>query len=280
MNPALKVLQLKARQQVYTLLSGQNLSKLYGEGYDFSELREYQIGDDIKKINWMVSAKLGKPYIKEYHANRELSVVVAAFMDGSLYFGSKHSSCVDAKQKTLTEVASILGYAAQQNGDLFTGIHYTQDKSTSTPTSKQRYHVEQFSKTLYESSLLHSMLDYTDAAQNLFFRLQKPSLLFVLGDFLEDIDLSILSQKHEIVAIIVRNREEEFPKKLAEVTLKSPKSGSILKTYFGKKSIENYKKRLDENDTRTLSHFEKYGIRHTKIYTDEKVMQELISLFV
>jgi len=60
MNLALKALQLKARHQVYTLLSGHNLSKLHGEGYDFSELREYQMGDDIRKINWMITAKLGK----------------------------------------------------------------------------------------------------------------------------------------------------------------------------------------------------------------------------
>jgi uncharacterized protein (DUF58 family) len=61
---ALKALQLKAKRQVYTLLSGNNLSKLHGEGYDFSELREYQMGDDIRKINWMITAKLGKPYVK------------------------------------------------------------------------------------------------------------------------------------------------------------------------------------------------------------------------
>ncbi len=63
MHTALKALQLKARHQVYTLLSGHNLSKLYGEGYDFSELREYLVGEDIRKINWTISAQLGGPYI-------------------------------------------------------------------------------------------------------------------------------------------------------------------------------------------------------------------------
>ena len=127
MNAAIKALQLKARHQVYTLLSGHNLSKLHGEGYDFSELREYQIGDDIRKINWTITAKLGKPYIKELHANRELSVVVAAFMDASLYFGPGN-----AKQEKLTEVATLLGYAAQQNSDLFTGLSYTQESTNTT----------------------------------------------------------------------------------------------------------------------------------------------------
>jgi uncharacterized protein (DUF58 family) len=138
MSTALKVLQLKARHQVYTLLSGHNLSKLHGEGYDFSELREYQIGDDIRKINWTITAKLGKPYIKELHANRELSVVVAVFMDGSLYYGTGN-----AKQIKLTEIATLLGYAAQQNADMFTGISYAQDRTNSTVPTKQIYHIEQ-----------------------------------------------------------------------------------------------------------------------------------------
>ena len=84
-----RALQIRARHQVYTLLSGNNLSKLHGEGYDLSELREYQPGDDVRKINWIITAKQGKPYVKELHANRELSVVIAAMMGGSLWFGDR-----------------------------------------------------------------------------------------------------------------------------------------------------------------------------------------------
>ena len=200
MNTALKALQLKARHQVYTLLSGHNLSKLHGEGYDFSELQEYQMGDDIRKINWTITAKLGKPYIKELHANRELSVVVVALMDGSLYFGSGN-----AKQTKLTEVATILGYAAQQNADLFTGISYEQDHTNVTPPTKQLYHIEQFSKTLFEASLLSTKINYNISMQDLFKRVHKPSLVFVIGDFLEEVDLSLLAQKHEVIAIIIRD---------------------------------------------------------------------------
>ena len=235
MNQSFKALQLKARHQVYTLLSGHNLSKLHGEGYDFSELREYQMGDDIRKINWTITAKLGKPYIKELHANRELSVVVSTLMDGSLYFGR-----VNAKQSKLTEVATLLGYAAQQNNDLFTGICYEEDRSTATPPTKQLYHIEQFSKTLFDASLLGTSLNYAPAIQDLFKRVHKPSLLFVLGDFLDEVDLSLLAQRHEVIVIIIRDREEESPKKLGEVTLSSPQDSSKIDTYFGKKSKEKY----------------------------------------
>lgn len=270
-----KALQLKARHQVYTLLSGQNLSKLHGEGYDFSQLREYQVGDDIRKINWTITAKMGKPYIKELHANRELSVVVCALMDGSLYFGSGNT-----KQKKLTEVATLLGYAAQQNSNLFTGLCYTQEACSSTPPTKQLYHIEQFSRSLFEAPLLHTTLDCSAALQDLFKRIHKPSLLFVLGDFLEEVDLSLLAQRHEVIAIIIRDREEEMPKKLAEVTLSSPKVAKKMETYFGQRSIEKYLTKLKENDEKLDEHFARYDIRSVKIFTTDETVSQLLRLFM
>ena len=274
MNTALKALQLKARHQVYTLLSGHNLSKLHGEGYDFSELREYQMGDDIRKINWTITAKLGKPYIKELHANRELSIVVSPLMDGSLYFGSSN-----AKQKKLTEVATILGYLAQQNADLFTGVAYLQPQTISTPPTKQLYHIERFSKAIYEASLLDTKLSYKESIENLFQRIHKPSLLFILGDFLEEIDLSLLAQKHEVIAIIIRDEAEESPQKLGEVTLLNPQNQQKKETYFAKKSIQQYIKQLNIHDQKREEHFATYGIRSVKILTNEDVVRRLMGLF-
>jgi len=274
MNTAFKALQLKARHQGYTLLNGKNFSKLQGEGYDFFELREYQVGDDIRKINWIITAKLGKPYIKELHSDREISIVVATLMDGSFYFGTgKH------KQAKLTEVASTLAYATQKNEDLFTGISYIQNKTISTPPTKQLYHIEEFSKTLYDASLLGTVLDINISLQDLFKRVHKPSLIFVIGDFLEYVDLSLLAQKHEVIAIIVRDKAEEAPVKLKEITLLNPRNNNEMETYFGKKSIQQYLTRLKENDKNLIQHFTNHDIRHVKISTDEGIVERLVSLF-
>jgi uncharacterized protein (DUF58 family) len=280
MNSTLKTLQLKARDQVYTLLSGHNLSKLHGEGYDFAELREYQVGDDVRNINWMITAKLGKPYIKELHADRELSVVVATLMDANLYFGSKNSDMANSKQIKLTEVATLLGYATLQNSDLFTGVIYTQKQTYSTPPTKQLYHIDEFSKTLFTTSLLGTSLDISASMDDLFRRIYKPSLVFVLGDFLEEVDLSLLAQKHEVIAIIIRDRKEENPPNLGQITLLNPKDGAKMDTYFGKKSIEKYLKKLQENDKKLTTHFSKYGIKYVKITTEESIVKKLVSLFI
>jgi len=273
-NTHVKALQLKARHQVYTLLSGHNLSKLHGEGYDFAELREYQIGDDIRKINWTITAKLGKPYIKELHANRELSIVVATFMDGSMYFGQNNK-----KQEKLAEVATILGYAAYQNADLFTGISYLEESVKSSVPSKQIYEIEHFSTQLFQCNVLNTSLRYKEAVRDLFKRLHKPSLLFVLSDFLEELDLSLLAQKHEVIAIIIRDRAEEFPEKLGEVNLTDPKTGAKLDTYFANKSIQEYQKKLFAHDQKQQEHFSRYDIRSLTIFTDEEVIGKLIPLF-
>jgi len=279
MTTHLKALQLKARHQVYTLLSGHNLSKLYGEGYDFAGLREYQMGDDIRKINWIITAKLSKPHIKELHANRELSVVVAAFMDASLYFGLKNSTNENDKQKKLTEVATVLALAAQHSGDLFMGLSYTQSQTYITVPTKQVYHIEQFSKILYETPLLHTSLNTSLATDDLFRRIHKPSLLFVLGDFLKEVDLSLLAQKHELIAIVIRNKEEESPRKLGEISFSNPHNDTKLDTYFSHNSIKSYIARLKENDDKLMAHFRRYNIRFVKIYTEDEVVGKLIKLF-
>ena len=275
MSLALRTLQLKAKYQVYTLLAGNNLSKMHGEGYDFSELREYQIGDDVRKINWMITAKLGKPYIKELHSNRELSVVVAAMMDGGLYFGEDN-----LKQKKITEIASILGYSSQHNSDLFTGFNFHSDTYTVTPPTKQLYHIENFSRELYELDVLQTTLNYKKAVQTLFSQIHKRSLLFVIGDFMEPIDLSLLAQKHEVIAIIIRHREEEHPKRLGEVILDNPCNDQSLNIYFTTSSIQHYLAKLKEHDEVLNAHFMKYDIKYLKIFTDEEPVEKLARLFI
>jgi len=268
---ALKALQLKAKDQVYTLLAGQHLSKLQGEGYDFSLLREYQIGDDIRKIHWLHTAKMGKPYIKEFHSNRELCVAVCAFMDGGLYFGKDHT-----KQKKLSEVSMLLGYLVEYNADLFTGIAYTQKQTFQTPPTKQRYLIESFNQSIFEAPLMHTKLHYPSLIQNLFERLSKPSLLFVLGDFMEEIDLSLLAQRHQIIAIIIRDEEEESPRVWGESRLQNPQNAQILESYFGKKSIKQYLKYFHAHEAKRKAHFEHYGIHSIKILCKDNIVEKLL----
>lgn len=259
---------------MYRLLSGNFLSSLHGEGYDFAGLREYQIGDDIRKINWTITAKLNRPYIKELHTNKELSIVVASLMDGSLYFKSGN-----AKQDKITEIATILGYASQNSNDLFRGVIYTQNEIYSTPPTKQLYHIEEFSHRLFDSYLLNTTLDRQRAIDELFGRVERRSLIFILSDGLEYIDLSLLAQKHEVVAITVRDKEEIDPSVWREATLQNPQNGDKIDRYFNKRAIRKYLKKLQAHDERQKEHYGVYNISNITIATDDDSVVSLMRLF-
>ena len=269
-----KALQLKAKTEVHSSRLGEHLSRYHAQGHDFAELREYHAGDDIRKIHWMTTAKLGKPYIKEFHAHRELSIVLAVFMDASLYFGSGN-----AKQERLCEIASLLGYATIAHNDLFQGFCYTQEHNYSTPPSKQAYDVAQFTQNLFELPLLGTTLDYKQSLQMLFQSIPRPSLLFILSDCLEEIDLSLLAQKHEVVVICIRDEAEHSQEALGEVTLSNPHNHSHKEQTMGKKSIANYLAILDKHDQASQNKWRQNNIRHLCLTTQENVLAKLLAFF-
>jgi len=275
MSYAFKALQLKARHQALSLLAGQSLSKRQGEGYDFAQLREYQRGDEVRKIQWTITAKLGKPYIKELHANKELHIVVATLSDAGLYFATDKS-----KEGMLCHIASILAYASIGQNDLFTGLAYKEAYSYASMPSKEPFIVEEFAKALFDSELLGTKLDKQNAVKDMFLRITKPSLVFVLGDFLDEVDLGVLAQKHEVLAIVIRHREEENPKNLGEISLNNPYDGTLLNTYFGKKTRKQFDAKRQAHDAKMFEHFSAQGIRYVKICSDEDPLAKLMALFI
>ena len=108
-----KRILLKSKKQVYGDMLGNNASLFQGEGFEFAELREYVYGDDVRKIDWKTTAKLGKPFVKIYKEERELNVVVVSMLGGSVYFGT-----VKQKSDVIAEVVATLGFSAVKNSDL------------------------------------------------------------------------------------------------------------------------------------------------------------------
>lgn len=269
-----KLIEIRAKERLYALLSGNHLSKIYGEGYDFGELREYQIGDDIRKINWTITAKMQKPYIKELYSNRELSIVIAPIISPSLHFGEEGSRDIRVKQKIITEITALLGYATHHHQDLFTGIYFFNNKSYLTPPTKEIYNIKKFTEDIYTKEVLNSSLDYNQIATEIFTKVINRSIIFIIGDFLDKIELSTLSQKHEVIVIIVRDRGEEILKPLGEAIIQNPstKTESRDRPF----SYSNYRKKLKEQDEELYQHLNKFSIRYIKIYKDDNIVEKLI----
>jgi uncharacterized protein (DUF58 family) len=273
-NKRLKTLLIKTRRQVFSEMIGNNPSLFHGEGYDFSELREYQIGDDIRKIDWTITAKLQSPYIKLFHEERELSVVTACMMGGSLYFGRDR-----IKQELVAEIAAILGYSAIKNGDLFTGVVVSEKVETVERPTKRLFGVNRFVERVDGASILGKQADYREGIGQLFRRIKRRSILFVIGDFLAPVDFALLSRRHEVIAVIVRDRFEEHPVPLGQVHLVDPESGATLQTHFGERNVEKYRERIIASDKALYKHLHRHRIRFVKIYTDEEPFGKLIKLF-
>ncbi|MCH9740928.1 MAG: DUF58 domain-containing protein [Epsilonproteobacteria bacterium] len=269
MNQKLQTILLKAKENVYSHLSGGNLSRILGQGYDFAELREYEQGDDIRHISWINSAKLGKPYVKKMHEERELNVAVCSLVDGRFMVGDKLN--------TLVQVLATLGYSAHYNNDIFTLITVKNDSVKTYDPTKEFTQINRGIHDIYESELIGSRVDYSKIGE---IYLAQKSLLFVIGDFLELVDLSVLAQKHEVIVVMVRDEFEENPKASLSHQLINPQTTHPINQTLSSKAIEHYRMKLIEHDERLVEHLHQHNIRYTKIYHRDEVVTKLSSIFL
>lgn len=270
----LKHLLIKAKRQVFSQTVGNNPSRFKGEGYDFVELRQYQVGDDIKHIDWNITAKMQSPYVKVFREERELNIALVSMMGGSLYFGAKR-----LKQETVTEIVALLGFSAVKNADLLSQYVVQDEVVKSFKASKRNVAVYQGVEFVANLEILQKDANYENVGKLLMQTIRKKSLIIIIGDFFEIPELKILAKKHEVVAILVRDRLEENPQAFGHASLIDPQSGMQLEGNFGKSKVAAYAKKVAKHDEQLLEHFKKSQIRHTKIYNDENPYMKLSKLF-
>ena len=270
----LQKILVRARRQVFSEMVGNNPSIFQGEGYDFIELREYMPGDDIRHIDWNITAKLKKPYIKIFREERELNVVIASMLNGSVYFGSKRF-----KQDVIAEVNALLSFSTIKNGDMLSSYIFAEKMFSHLKPSKKLYQVHRSVQEIVEFEPLNHKADYKAMADTLFKRLRRKSLIIIVGDFFEVPDLKLLAKKHEVIAIIVRDRLEEHPPEMGFRSLVDPESGSVLEGDFNAQTVKDYAKKVLLHDRELYATLRKHQIRFGKIYTDENVSVGLRRLF-
>lgn len=270
----LQKILVRARRQVFSEMVGNNPSVFQGEGYDFIELREYMPGDDIRHIDWNITAKMQQPFIKIFREERELNVVVVSVLNGSVHFGSKKF-----KQDTIAELVALLSFSTLKNGDLLSSYIFTDEMVSHLKPSKKLHQVQKSVDEILNFDALNKKVDFKVLADTLYKRLKRKSLILVISDFFEIPDFKLLAKKHEVVAIIVRDILEEKPPKMGFASLVDPESGSILEGDFNSASVNSYAKKVVAHDHELYDTFRKHKIRFTKVYTDSVVGVELRRLF-
>ncbi len=275
MNKNLKKILIKTKKEAFSEVIGNNSSKLKGEGYDFCELKEYEYGDDAKNIDWIASAKMQKPFVKVFYKQKELNIKIVNLLGGSVYFGTAR-----LKQELICEIASLLAFICVKQSDSFSSYIANESLELCTKKSKKMLNVQMMSEKIYNYSVLNKSIDYPIVLNELFKNIFHKSMVFLIGDFfyIENLDLRLLAKKHELIVIIVRDRFEEEPKELGNVSFQDPSFGISYEGIFSKQSIKAYKEKLEENDHKLYKHLQSCAIRFTKIYTDENPVKKLIGL--
>jgi uncharacterized protein (DUF58 family) len=259
-----KKILLKTKKQVFGDMLGNNASLFHGEGFEFAELREYIYGDDIRKIDWKTTAKLGKPFVKVYREERELNVAVSTMLGGSTYFGT----CCQ-KSEYIAQIVAMLGFSAVKNSDLFSHLIYADKLYHHSKPSKKLHAVSTETEKVLQFDPLGLPSDFAGWTTTTFQRIRKKSLLFLISDFVGEIDLRLLSKKHDVFAIIVRDRFEEEPKELGYLRLVDTEGKGSFEGEVGRSTLEHYRAALKANDHALYQQFRQNGIRHAKLFTDE-----------
>ncbi len=204
-------IEIRTKGLVNQVFSGEYHSVFKGRGMEFSEVREYQFGDDIRNIDWNVTARLGHPYIKVFEEERELTVMLIVDLSGSLMFGSVSKT----KQRIAAELSAILAFSALKNNDKVGLILFTNKIEKFVPPRKGRKHVLRIIREVLsfepegKSTNLKGALEYMNNS------IKKKSIVFLISDYMDEgyeKILGIVGRKHDLIGIVLDDlREKEIP---------------------------------------------------------------------
>jgi len=265
---------IRTRRNIFGSNAGGNPSIFAGNGLDFSELKEYSIGDDVRTINWKVTAREQRPYVNVFNEERELNIVCVFLESGSIFFGSKRF-----KQEVMAEALSLISYSALKNDDRVTTLVFSDKEEFFLPPTRALGSLHLTIPEVLGRDPLGKKVDYTALVDYINRRIRRRSLIFLIGDFYgEQIDLSLLSQ-HEVYAVMVRDRFEENPALSGEIELLDARTMGTSNLTLSPSLAARYRDALQAQDERLMEHLAANRILGTKIYTDDEPFIKLSALF-
>lgn len=219
-------IEIKTRGLVNQVFSGEYHSVFKGRGMEFSEVREYQVGDDIRNIDWNVTARYGHPFIKIFEEERELTVMLIVDLSGSLAFGSFEKT----KQRIATELSAILAFSAMKNNDKVGLILFSDRIEKFVPPRKGKSHVLRIIREVLSFEPEGNGTDLKGALEYFNSVIKKRSIAFLLSDFFDtgyDRILRVVGKKHDLIGVVLNDpREKELPK-AGLIQFKDAETGEI-----------------------------------------------------
>ncbi len=272
-------IEIKTRRLSDHIFGGEYHSTFKGRGMTFSEVRQYQFGDDVRNIDWNVTARYNEPYIKVFEEERELTMMLMVDVSGSQFFGTKQQF----KKEIITEIAATLAFSATQNNDKIGLILFTDEIELFIPPKKGRSHVLRIIRELLEHKPKSKQTNITEALKFLSNVMKKKTIVFVLSDFITDDyqqTLKIVGGKHDVTGIRVYDqREEEIPN-LGLVQMEDEETGELVLVNTGsKKTRANYTKYYRERVDYFKDSFTRSGSGSLSSRVDESYVKKLLGYF-
>jgi len=274
-----RTIEIKTRGLSSHVFSGEYHSAFKGRGMAFSEVREYVPGDDIRAIEWNVTARFNHPFVKIFEEERELTVMLLVDISGSGDFGTSNQF----KKNLVTELCAVLSFSAIQNNDKTGVIFFSDQVEKFIPPKKGKTHILRIIRELIEFRPAHKSTDIGMALRFMTNAIKKRSIVFLISDFIggnyEDA-LKIAARKHDVVALrIVDPREEVLPD-AGLIRLKDAESGEELWIDSASESVrENYRKRFLKKEGELKQLFARCGVDSARLRTNESYVQPLMNLF-
>ena len=272
-------LEIRTRGLVNQVFSGEYHSVFKGRGMSFSEVREYQIGDDVRAIDWNVTARFDHPFIKIFEEERELTVMLLVDMSGSQFFGSQGQ----LKRDVAVEISAILAFSAMKNNDKVGALLFSDQIEKFVPPRKGQSHALRIVRELISFEPKHSATSIKEALNYLNHVLKKRSIVFVISDFMDsgyEAALRIAGKRHDLIGIrLLDPRENELPR-VGLVTFRDAETGAQrwVDTANAKVSAAFRAYRRAVEDSRRAT-FIKAKLDSIDIRLDKPYMKPLVDFF-
>ncbi len=272
-------IEIKTRGLSRQIFSGQYHSAFKGRGMAFTEVREYHYGDDIRSIDWNVTARFSHPYVKVFEEEREMTVILLVDVSGSNEFGATGR----VKEEVITEIAAVLSFSAISNNDKVGVIFFSDQVEKFIPPKKGTQHILRIIRELIDFRPAHRATDIAFALKYLRQVIKKRSVAFLISDFHDkafDEALRIVSRKHDVVCLrVLDERELEIPR-LGLMKFRDAETGlDYWIDTSGKALHAQIKKKVQGHEAYLKESFSRAGVDQVLIRTDRDYVPPLVKLF-
>ena len=271
-------LELKARRLVRESFSGEYLSSFRGQGLDFDDFREYQHGDEVRFIDWNVTARMNTPFVRKFREERELSVVIAVDVSGSADYGSVSLS----KREIAAETAAVLGFSALHNGDKVGLLVFAHEPILFIPPEKGSRHLLRMIREILVAKPTQPGTSVAEACDFLVRTLRRKSVVFLISDFYSDPlekPIGKLAKKHETIALRVLDPLEAKLPKGGKVVMLDPETGFETLVNTSNPNLRmGYAKLMKRQQEGVAAIFKKHGVDTTDLLTNGDTLAALHQL--